>query len=98
MSQQIWWMSGTDRAEYEFSGVVTEPLVLKGGAEGVFMAALPGAGLGIALKARDGAHRAADGAMAAVLAELGVISAELTVEPITNKAGTVVGESEVVVP
>ena len=92
MSEHAWWMSGTDRAEDEFATVASERLVSKGGAEGVFMAALPERGIGIALKARDGAHRAADQAMAAVLADLGVLPAEIAVDPITNKAGTVVGE------
>ncbi len=92
MSEHAWWMSGTDRAEDEFAEVASEPLVSKGGAEGVFMAALPERGIGIALKARDGAHRAADQAMAAVLANLDVLPAAIAVDPITNKAGTVVGE------
>jgi L-asparaginase II len=42
----------------------------KGGAEGVHCAALPELGLGIALKCGDGAGRAAEIAMTAVLAKL----------------------------
>ena len=45
----------------------------KTGAEGVHMAALPTKGLGIALKAADGAKRAADTAMAALLDHFGVV-------------------------
>jgi L-asparaginase II len=41
---------------------------VKTGAEGVFCAALPEQGLGIALKCDDGAGRAAEVAMAALLA------------------------------
>ena len=43
---------------------------LKGGAEGVYCGGLPELGVGIALKIDDGAKRAAEAAMAAVLAAL----------------------------
>jgi L-asparaginase II len=43
---------------------------LKGGAEGVYCAALPKRGIGIALKIDDGAKRAAEAAIAAVLKAL----------------------------
>lgn len=49
---------------------------VKTGAEGVFCGAVPHAGLGIALKCDDGAHRASEVAMAAVLASLGVWTEE----------------------
>ena len=45
---------------------------VKTGAEGVFCGAVPHAGLGIALKCDDGASRASEAAMAAVLASLPV--------------------------
>ena len=45
---------------------------VKTGAEGVFCGAVPHAGLGIALKCDDGAHRASEVAMAAVLVSLDV--------------------------
>lgn len=45
---------------------------VKTGAEGVFCGAIPHAGLGIALKCDDGAHRASETAMAALLASLPV--------------------------
>ena len=44
--------------------------LVKTGAEGVFCAAIPGRGLGVALKCDDGATRAAEAMMAAVLARL----------------------------
>lgn len=47
---------------------------VKTGAEGVFCGAVPHAGLGIALKCDDGASRASEAAMAAVLASLPVWS------------------------
>jgi L-asparaginase II len=49
---------------------------VKTGAEGVFCGAVPHAGLGIALKCDDGAHRASETAMAAVLASLDVWTEE----------------------
>jgi L-asparaginase II len=45
---------------------------VKTGAEGVFCGAIPHAGLGIALKCDDGATRAAEAAMAAIMAALPV--------------------------
>ena len=48
-------------------------VIAKTGAEGVFLAALPGQGLGIALKAEDGATRAAETALLAVLGHLGAV-------------------------
>lgn len=48
-------------------------VVAKTGAEGVFLAALPSSGLGIALKAEDGATRAAEVALLALLARLGAV-------------------------
>jgi L-asparaginase II len=46
---------------------------LKTGAEGVYCAAIPAAGLGVALKALDGGKRAAEAAIVRVLEELGVL-------------------------
>lgn len=85
------WMSGSDRREVQLSAVASERLVSKTGAEGVFMAALPDRGVGIALKTRDGATRGADLAIAAILESLGVIPSGHAVAPVTNAAGTVVG-------
>jgi L-asparaginase II len=47
-----------------------ERLFVKTGAEGVFCAALPGEGLGIAVKCDDGAGRAAEAVIAALIARL----------------------------
>jgi L-asparaginase II len=49
---------------------------VKTGAEGVFCAAIPHAGIGIALKCDDGARRASEIAIAAVLAGIDVWSPE----------------------
>ena len=71
--------------------------LVKTGAEGVFCAALPGAlperGLGIALKIDDGTGRAAEVAMAGLLARFGLLEAahELCAPRLSNRAGAVVG-------
>ena len=71
---------------------------VKGGAEGVFCACLPEIGVGVAVKIDDGAKRAAEAVMAALLANLlpgarealrGVWNGQLT-----NWRGEVVGETE----
>lgn len=50
-------------------------VLAKVGAEGVYAAALPALGLGVALKVEDGAVRAAETALVAVLARLGALDA-----------------------
>ncbi|HSO42754.1 MAG TPA: asparaginase [Rhodospirillales bacterium] len=74
-------------------------IVSKGGAEAVHAAAVPAAGLGLALKIDDGAKRAADAAMAALLlahaqpeAPARTCLAAYTRQPLRNTAGTIVGE------
>ena len=73
-------------------------VVVKTGAEGVHAAALPGLGLGVALKIDDGAKRAAETAMAALLVHLGVVDekakaalAPVLARPVKTFAGTSVG-------
>jgi L-asparaginase II len=65
--------------------------VAKGGAEGVLCASGPN-GLGVALKADDGAWRATGPALASFLGRLGHSVAPLTVTPLTNSRGERVGE------
>lgn len=91
LAANSFWMSGTNRPEARLAAAANERLVTKTGAEGMFMAALPDRGIGIALKTRDGATRAADLAIAAVLESLGVIPTGHAVTSVTNAAGTVVG-------
>ncbi|MFI4989087.1 MAG: asparaginase [Alphaproteobacteria bacterium] len=66
-------VSGTGR----FATVLMERtggrILVKGGAEGVYCAALPHLGLGLALKIDDGAARAAEVATAAILRRLGAL-------------------------
>lgn len=63
-------VAGTDRFDTRVMEVFGERLFCKIGAEGVYCAALPELGLGVALKIDDGAARAAEAAMAAVAAAL----------------------------
>jgi L-asparaginase II len=63
----------------------------KGGAEGLLCAAGPD-GIGIALKAEDGAGRAHAPALAAFLGPLGVDLPDLAVRPVLNTRGERVGE------
>ena len=72
-------------------------LATKSGAEGVFVAILPEKKMGVALKIVDGAARAADAAMAALLVRLGILGAGDSAvrahvdAPIMNRAGAEVG-------
>jgi len=89
-------VSGTGRAEFVLAGHASEPMILKGGAEGVFMGGLPERGLGVALKAHDGSARAADQALSAILHMLGVIPTPVEVcGGLKNRAGTPVGSIRV---
>jgi L-asparaginase II len=72
---------------------------VKNGAEGVYAGMIPGAGpqlaLGIALKIDDGASRAAETAIAAILIKLGVAderSRAFAFAPVLNTRGAKVGE------
>jgi L-asparaginase II len=74
------------------------PALVKTGAEGVYGAILPGLGLGVALKIDDGATRASEVAMAAVLGRLGIFDETISgalkqlIEPVvTNAMGEPVG-------
>lgn len=68
-------VAGTGRFDTELMTVVPRVFV-KTGAEGVYCGCIPHARLGIALKCDDGADRAAEVAMAAVLAGLAVWTSE----------------------
>lgn len=63
-------VGGTDRFDTQVMQAFGERLFCKIGAEGVYCAALPELGLGVALKIDDGAARAAEAAMAAVAQSL----------------------------
>jgi L-asparaginase II len=61
-------VAGTARFDTDVMALLSPKVFLKTGAEGVYCAALPGFGYGIALKIDDGATRAAEVAMAALIA------------------------------
>lgn len=63
-------VAGAGRFDTEAMQLLGDAAFVKGGAEGVHAAALPGLGLGVALKIDDGARRAAESAMAAILSRL----------------------------
>ncbi|MBU0725142.1 MAG: asparaginase [Alphaproteobacteria bacterium] len=88
-------IAGTGRFGSVVLQQLGERILLKTGAEGVYTAALPELGLGIALKVDDGHHRASTVALGWILTKLGVLRkadqemlASQLVAPITNWVGT----------
>jgi L-asparaginase II len=63
-------VAGTGRFDTEIMTALGARAFVKTGAEGVYCGALPELGLGVAIKCDDGAGRAAEVAMAAVIAKL----------------------------
>ena len=88
-------MSGTGRACATLIRASGGCAAVKTGAEGFFGGWIPGAGLGIAIKIDDGAGRAAETVIAAVLDRLGLLgdgARGILRAPVLNTRGTVVGE------
>jgi L-asparaginase II len=69
-------VSGEGRAPTELMQALPGEVAVKTGAEGVFVAILPKRKRSIALKISDGAARASEAVMAALLVRLGVMSAD----------------------
>jgi L-asparaginase II len=67
-AQKPWYVAGTGRFCTEIMELLGARAYVKTGAEGVFCAALPELGLGIAIKCDDGAGRAAEAITASVIA------------------------------
>jgi L-asparaginase II len=67
-AQKPWHVAGTGRFCTEIVQLLGMRVFVKTGAEGVYCGALPELGLGIALKCDDGAGRAAQAVMAAIIA------------------------------
>lgn len=91
-------LSGTGAFNSVVLAETGETCLLKGGAEGYYTAALPEKGLGVAIKIDDGAGRASEAAVLAVLIRLGVINdaqkarIEAACSPeVRNWAGRLVG-------
>lgn len=75
-------VAGEGRACTELMRAMGDKAAIKTGAEGVFVAILPEQKLGVALKIADGATRASECAIAAILVRLGVLDAD---HPATRK-------------
>ena len=91
-------VAGDGRACTRIIETAGERVLVKFGAEGMFYAALYESGLGLALKVRDGATRAADAAVATMLDRLGVLDerdrealTDMLDKPLRNWAGRLVG-------
>ena len=69
-------VAGEGRACSELMTAMGGAVAVKTGAEAVFVAILPDRGLGVALKIEDGATRASECAIAALLVRLGAIAAD----------------------
>lgn len=94
------YVAGTGRFDTEAMTRLKGAALLKTGAEGVYCAALPGPGLGIALKCDDGATRAAEAIMAALLARLlpehaGALAPWMH-GPVKTRRGVPIGEARAV--
>lgn len=66
-AQKPWHVAGTGRFCNEIMRLLGTRALVKTGAEGVFCGVLPSEGLGIAIKCDDGAGRAAEAIMAALI-------------------------------
>jgi L-asparaginase II len=91
--EEPWMVAGTGRFCTAAMTALPGSLFVKTGAEGVFCAALPEHGLGIAIKCDDGASRASEAVMATVIAAmLEVTNEEFQPRPVLNRRGEKVGE------
>jgi L-asparaginase II len=96
MNAEPFMVAGTGRFCTRINGALSGVAQVKTGAEGVFCGMLPTLGLGVALKMWDGAGRASEVAMTALLDHLGVLPPaekdELEHPAIRNVVGLLVGE------
>ena len=95
MRAEPFYVAGSSRTCTRLIREATGSTVCKTGAEGVFCAVLPDDRLGLALKVRDGARRAADAAVVHLLAQLGRLPTS-DHDLLFNRAGTEVGRVQVV--
>ena len=93
------YIAGQGTVVSELNEVTMGSVLAKTGAEGIVTAALPGRGLGIALKIADGSVRARSVALLAILDHLGALSDEDKINlqahispKIVNSRGLVVGK------
>jgi L-asparaginase II len=98
MVSQSWYVAGTGRLCTDLLADADGDVVVKVGAEGVQLAALPRLGLGIALKAEDGSRPASEVALGHVLAEVEGTDRSEVFDPrrrVTNHVGTHVADLRV---
>ncbi len=98
-------IAGSERLCTALNRAAKGRVIAKVGAEAVYLAALPEAGIGIALKALDGTTRAAEVALGALLDEFGALDADMHkaidrfVQPeLRNRNNMRVGELHAVLP
>ncbi|TMV10598.1 asparaginase [Arenibacterium halophilum] len=90
-------VAGEGRACTALMRAMGGQVAVKTGAEGVFVAILPGRKLGVAVKIEDGATRASECAITAILVQLGVLSADHPATaaylnaPLVNRRGITAG-------
>lgn len=92
-------IAGTGRYCSDVIRATAGRVIVKTGAEGVFCGSVPALGIGIALKCEDGASRASEAMMSAILLRLGAVDEALLgsidralPQPILNRNGRHVGE------
>jgi len=86
-------VGGTGRACTLLMRAAAGRAAVKVGAEGVYAGMIPERGLGIALKIDDGAGRASETVIAAILDKLGVLDGRAFLSaPVRNTVGATVGE------
>ncbi|MCG6858590.1 MAG: asparaginase [Salaquimonas sp.] len=92
-------VAGSTRAATAVMRALGRQAMIKTGAEGMFVAALPEKGIGVALKVADGNERASEVAMAAMLESLLELSPDeckalddMKNPPVLNRSGQRVGE------
>jgi L-asparaginase II len=96
-----WFVAGTALFATELMDHFGARVFVKGGAEGVYCAALPEQGLGIAVKCDDGAGRAAEVMMATILARFvgdDLVLAQYSRPQVRSWRGTLIGEMRFVAP
>jgi L-asparaginase II len=93
-----WMVAGTGRFDTEMMTALGERVFMKTGAEGVYAACLPDRGLGVAVKADDGAGRASEAMIGALISALIApedparpVVERLAAPPVKSWAGEIVG-------
>ena len=105
MAAEPFMAAGTGSFTTRILEATGDEALIKGGAEGVYLGALPGPGLGIALKVDDGSNRAAQVIMGSLLRRFGVLSEkdaeglrDLLEPPVLDRAGAEVGRIKACAP